>query len=60
MRSGNQNGREKSTCSVRNMPVPDFLDCPNCGAEIEIWTDEEETLCLLCSYRLFKKESIIH
>ena len=29
-------------------PTPEFVPCPSCHAEVEIWTDEAETKCDKC------------
>jgi len=29
-------------------PTPEFIPCPNCHGEVEIWTDEAETKCDHC------------
>lgn len=29
-------------------PKPEMFDCPNCGGEVEIWTDELRGVCPLC------------
>jgi len=29
-------------------PAPSYLKCPKCGADVEIWSDEEEARCLTC------------
>ncbi len=29
-------------------PTPEFLPCPNCHNEVEIWTDEAEAKCDRC------------
>jgi hypothetical protein len=29
-------------------PKPEMFDCPNCGAEVEIWTDELKGTCTRC------------
>lgn len=29
-------------------PMPEMFDCPNCGAEVEIWTDELRGVCPRC------------
>jgi len=29
-------------------PKPEMFDCPNCGAEVEIWTDELKGVCPRC------------
>jgi DNA-directed RNA polymerase subunit RPC12/RpoP len=52
--------KQKSPCSVKYAPVPEFITCPKCGEEIELWSDEEETACLFCGHRAFKKEMTLH
>jgi rRNA maturation endonuclease Nob1 len=42
------------------VPVPEFITCTECGDEIEIWTDEDETRCLICGRRVFRREAIVH
>jgi hypothetical protein len=29
-------------------PAPEFIPCPSCHAEVEIWTDEIEAKCSSC------------
>lgn len=29
-------------------PRPDYLKCPHCGEEVEIWSDEVKTICPSC------------
>ena len=29
-------------------PEPQIVNCPSCGEEVEIWTDETETVCRKC------------
>jgi len=29
-------------------PKPEIFDCPHCGEEVEIWTDELKGTCLKC------------
>lgn len=36
------------------------ITCPVCGFEVAVWTDEEETRCRICGYKIFQKERIIH
>jgi len=36
------------------------ITCPVCGFEIALWSDEEETKCRFCGYKIFHKERIIH
>lgn len=34
--------------------------CPKCGGEVSVWSEEPETLCIFCQYRLFEKEKTVH
>lgn len=52
--------KEKSPGSVKITPAPEFLICPKCGGEIDLWSDEYETVCFFCGHKAFKKENIIH
>ncbi len=36
--------------------VPELFLCPNCGAEVEIWTDERKARCGQCG-RLVSRDS---
>ncbi|MFB0567964.1 MAG: hypothetical protein ACETVM_05220 [Candidatus Bathyarchaeia archaeon] len=40
------------TCpEIRNFarPVPEYFPCPNCGGEVEIWSDEDIGICVTCN-----------
>ncbi|MBF0327842.1 MAG: hypothetical protein HQL10_01640 [Nitrospirae bacterium] len=39
---------------------PMQITCPFCAYEVELWTDEDETKCCICGFKLFSKENIIH
>ncbi len=39
---------EKPACSVKNAATPIEIECPQCGNESEIWSDESETVCSHC------------
>ena len=60
MRGSDIAQKQKSPCSKKDMPMPEFITCTQCGAEIELWTDEEETLCPSCNHKVFKRESTVH
>jgi len=36
-------------------PKPEYITCPNCGSEVEIWTDEEETVHENCGAKVSRK-----
>ncbi len=54
-----EKGFEKPACSTQSAPFPDEVTCPRCGADIEIWSDEEVTSCSACGYRVFNHERIV-
>jgi hypothetical protein len=35
-------------------PVPEYIDCPECGQETEIWSHEPVGECHLCGATLYK------
>ncbi len=43
--------RKPSTCpglSQFMRPRPEYIKCPRCSGQVEIWSDEEETECDSC------------
>ena len=60
MKTNRLKEKQKSPCSVKYTPVPEFITCPKCGEEVELWSDEGETVCLFCGHKMFRKESTIH
>lgn len=39
---------ERPACSVKSAPFPIEVSCPDCGLEMEIWSDETGTTCNKC------------
>jgi hypothetical protein len=39
---------------ILRQPQPEMFDCPDCGEEIEIWTDEIRGVCSNCGRILFR------
>jgi hypothetical protein len=37
-------------------PKPEFIQCPNCAATVEIWTDEETAICDICEKEVKRTE----
>ncbi len=35
-------------------PKPQYITCPNCGGDLEIWTDEDEADCLDCGTKVYR------
>lgn len=36
-------------------PIPEYIACPNCGNEVEIWSDENEAECDKCGAIVSRK-----
>ena len=60
MRDRRSKRRVKGPERVRYSPVPEFITCPYCGFEMELWSGEEETRCLVCGHRFFRREATVH
>ncbi len=45
---------------INTIPIPIEITCPRCGFDIELWADENETVCKLCGYTPFSHERIIN
>lgn len=37
-------------------PRPENINCPDCGREVEIWTDELKATCLGCGSKVFRAQ----
>ncbi len=35
-------------------PMPEYVGCSKCGAEVEIWTDEIKAVCPKCKTPVFR------
>jgi DNA-directed RNA polymerase subunit RPC12/RpoP len=53
----------------RKQPAPRFVSvpvlmtavaCPDCGANVELWTNEEETCCFACGHAIFEAQRLNH
>ena len=34
--------------------------CPQCGGEVDLWSEKNETTCIFCNHKVFEKEKTIH
>ena len=39
-------------------PKPEYIKCPACGEEVEIWTDEVKTTCPACKAAVLRREEL--
>jgi len=37
-------------------PRPELINCPDCGREVEIWTDELKATCPGCGHKVFRAQ----
>jgi hypothetical protein len=40
---------------ILRQPQPEMFDCPSCGEEVEIWTDEIRGVCSNCGRTVFRE-----
>ena len=53
--------KSKKSSGTRLASVLDLIAiCPKCGGEVGLWSEEAETLCIFCQYRVFEKERTVH
>ena len=38
-------------------PIPAYKKCPDCGEEVEIWSDELKVKCTKCGATVFKEDT---
>ena len=36
-------------------PKPEYIKCPNCGGDVEIWTDEDKGECTSCGLKVSRE-----
>jgi len=40
---------------LRNLAYPDTILCPHCKEDVEIWSDEKETICDNCNQKVVRE-----
>ncbi|GAH13090.1 unnamed protein product, partial [marine sediment metagenome] len=38
-------------------PIPAYKKCPDCGEEVEIWSDELKAKCTKCGAMVFRDDA---
>ncbi|MBI5641780.1 MAG: hypothetical protein HZA17_15300 [Nitrospirae bacterium] len=51
---------EKELSIVKYRLLPEFITCPDCGFDLDIWSEEYETRCIICGHRFFRRGATIH
>ncbi len=59
MKSTEAEEKEENGGGVKCPDLPEFITCPTCGFEMDLWSDEE-TRCIICGYRFFRREATLH
>ncbi|MBI5055194.1 MAG: hypothetical protein HZB61_01070 [Nitrospirae bacterium] len=57
MNGNSQRFKEKPACSDKAAPFPTDVKCPHCGADVEMWNDEDDATCPLCGKTFNKEDS---
>ncbi len=39
-------------------PRPEYMECSNCGQEVEIWTDELKAICSGCGEKVYRAQQV--
>ncbi len=61
MKGSPQKSKDRKRRIAKLVGVFDLVTtCPKCGGEIGIWSEEPETQCIFCQYRLFDREKTVH
>ncbi len=61
MRGSPRKHNDKKDKPLAPADLPDLVTtCPKCGGEIGLWSNEEETVCVFCQFRIFEKERTTH
>jgi hypothetical protein len=34
--------------------------CPKCGGEVDLWSEDRETVCIFCDHKIFEREGTEH
>ena len=51
----------KQSIDIDVSMIAEFISaCPKCGGEIELWSEEQETVCIFCEHKIFDREKTTH
>lgn len=63
MKAGEKQRTPRKASAVRVLTIPVLLrvvTCPSCGAEVDLWTRDEETRCTVCKQVIHKRQRTVH
>ncbi len=61
MRQNMSTDRKKHSLIAPLGKAPELvITCPRCGSEIDLWSEDDETTCMFCDYKLFDRETTTH
>ncbi len=63
MKAGEKQRTPRKESVLRVLTIPALLrvvTCPSCGAEVDLWTKNEETRCSACDQVIHKRQWTNH
>jgi DNA-directed RNA polymerase subunit RPC12/RpoP len=52
---------EKGHAVAEHALEPQFItECPKCGGEVSLWSQDQETVCVFCDHKVFEREKTEH
>ena len=51
--------RRRNADELKYPSLPEVITCPKCGFDMLLWT-ADETKCVNCGHRFFRRESTVH
>jgi DNA-directed RNA polymerase subunit RPC12/RpoP len=53
--------KEHGPTIVGHILEPQFItECPKCGGEVGLWSEDQETVCIFCDHKVFEREGTEH
>ena len=53
--------KEHSPTIVGHILEPQLItECPKCGGELDLWSEDRETVCIFCDHKVFEREGTEH
>ena len=52
--------KHQPASSFKSMTLSAEVICPRCGFDIELWSDNIETVCDFCGFHIFEHEKTVN
>jgi len=56
MKTNESEFRKRPACALKQTPAPEVIACPGCRDDLEIWSDEDETICGSCGEKVSRSK----